>query len=174
MEKLELKQLKGYLGTGFKVIDEESGKIFEVCGCDFSENELLVNDNIDGSIERYCLDLLKPLLLPLSALTEPLEDGSVPIVELIKIQLKRWNSDYNINDVYDIEFQQNVDWSCGMDHFTLPCIWFKIDGYCYEITLGEMTLTWVNEYLYQHHFDIYGLIPAGLAIDKRTVIPSPH
>ena len=166
MEKLELKHLCGYLPWGLKVQSKLGYGDLDYKGR-IKELTTINIDKIDGV--KWA-----PLLLPLSALTEPLEDGSVPIVELIKIQFKRWNSDYNINDVYDIEFQQNVDWSCGMDHFILPCIWVKIDGYCYEITLGEMTLTWVNEYLYSKHFDINNCIPAGLAIDKRTLTPYPH
>lgn len=174
MEKLELKYLKGYLGTGLKVIDEEIGKIFEVCGCDFSENELLVNDNIDGSIERYCLDLLKPLLLPLSALTEPLEDGSVPIVELAKIAFGEIEVlDTTQKDgLYAVKFIDEEEDTTVFSYNTNVCS-FQADYMDMEELERRITIVprqlQLFEYLYSKHFDIHNRIPAGLAIDKRTV-----
>jgi len=167
--KLELNHLKHYFGTGLKVIDEEMQEVFDACGCDFSENELLINDNIDGSVEHYCLNLLKPLLLPLSALTEPMEDGSVPIVELAKIA----SFIHNPNDGYVIETYW-YSYGCKSGDYTF---WYNgIGNFNCTKTTGDKVSTEIIqnqlqlfEYLFANHFDIYGLIDAGLAIDKRTL-----
>lgn len=174
--KLELKHLAPYLPYGLKGMDEETEEIFNICGCDFSENELLINDNIDGSVEHYRIDLIIPLLFPLSALTEPMEDGTIPIVGLAKIATKHiWGEliDFEKAELlsesesaglivyYDkterISF--TADFDCNRKDFTLYS-----DGD--ELNMDKLQLF---EYLFQNHFDVFGLIDSGLAIDKRTI-----
>ena len=80
IEKLELKHLCGYLPYDLVVETNRGTRYY-----------LGVFSNMRGSgIETTEISTVlemqyKPLLLPISALTEPLEDGSVPIVELAKI-----------------------------------------------------------------------------------------
>lgn len=173
MKTLELKDLKHYLGTGLKWT-LQGLKTFTMSG--LSEETLYTEE---GSVLTWpkhpdLPQALFPCFIPLSALTEPLPDGSIPIVEIIKTQVNR-NSGYSFNEVCDIEFHEKVDWSCGLDHFTLPCIWWKMNGYGYEIVLGKMCPMWITEYLYTNHFWLgdQSLFETGEIIDKRTLKQTP-
>lgn len=94
----------------------------------------------------------KPILRPLSDMTE--EEAR----ELYRI--------------FTGEFWEDAFWS---DSPVLPCLenWVDIDaeGYCsyMRIATGK-PYAW--RYLLSRHFDLFGWIPAGLAIDKtKTVVP---
>lgn len=126
IEKLELKHLCGYLPYGLKYL----------CNDIVWDLKALY---VSTSNRNY-----KPLLLPLSALMEPMDDGSVPIDIIQK---------FNIGHVVFITLER--------EHF--------INLYGRERWIGAIP-NMIIEYLYSRHFDIYGLIPAGLAIDKRTLI----
>lgn len=143
MNKIELKHLCGYLPHGLKVrmpaTNKSTCRRYEMgtVGCLYSDCSIVCHDVVNSTPDWY-----KPLLLPLSALTEPMEDGSVPI-KIIK----------NLPCQY-VSFRNNV-----------LSIW---NGDYWTESISELPLC-VIEYLHSIHADIYGLIPAGLAIDKRTV-----
>lgn len=171
IEKLELKHLCGYLPHGLKIaVDEYSGQLLldTVLG--------ITNDEIIGENDSYQFDV-KPLLLPLSALTEPMEYGTVPIVELAKMaflntfttapffkDFETFNS--KIGDEFGfVGYTEDDRISLTVNNtFCNQSFEFWISGHRHNCKQLEMF-----EYLYSKHFDIYGLIPAGLAIDKRTV-----
>lgn len=156
------------------------GHIKEVRG--FMDEEVYLDYNgIGTDMSGKELYEVTPILLPLSALIEPMEDGSIPIVELAKIN-GFTPQDYSIelqNDtivLYGEQFRHpeerltarfffelDVD-NCNMD----KGIEFKDDAV--ESTFSPLREQLKSfEYLFANHFDVFGLIDAGLAIDKRTL-----
>lgn len=129
IEKLELKHICGYLPWGLTGFHKEG----HICNIDFD------------MVVKYGTNLAnyKPLLFPLSSLTEQLPDGSIPIDTI---------SEFNIGYV-DFMTSEREHW---------------IEMYGMERYIGSIPLM-IIEYLYSIHADIYGLIDSGLAIDKRTV-----
>lgn len=168
--KIELKHLASYLPYGLKMKAANPSR--------------RMND-----IEELCPENMtklmflnrKPILLPLSALTEPLDDGSIPIVELAKIN---GFTPHN----YFIELQNDTIVLYG-EQFNHPGelltarFFFELDIYNCNMDKGlefidnsvESVFSPLREqvrsfeYLFSDHFDVYGLIDAGLAIDKRTL-----
>lgn len=179
MEKLELKYLKGYLGTGLKMKAAYKSRRM-------NDIEELCPENIT----KLMFLNRKPLLIPLSALTEPLEDGSVPIVELAKIEAGNFDEDgFLIGEIGEYRYFTN---HAAFNNDAHICIYKSKIGrlkqilnyncgngfnsyYCFNEDMSDVELRVLNnqlhlfEYLYSKHFDIHGLIPAGLAIDKRTI-----
>lgn len=181
--KLELKYLKNYLGTGLKCKLKFDGKqdlpwYYEKDEDDLFELEGMMLDWYGNAILE-----IKPILLPLSALAEPMEDGSVPIMELAKI-----NGFTPQN--YSIELQNDTIVLYG-EQFSHPeerltaRFFFELDvdncnmdkGIEFKDNAVESIFSPLREqlksfeYLFANHFDVYGLIPSGLAIDKRTIKP---
>lgn len=170
IEKLELRHLCGYLPYGLKChcmglwTDDESQNpvTVEVVGANLDHVEI---HEIGRSVTEeydYC-DVL-PLLLPLSALTEPLPDGTVPIVELAKIAYPK--SDTIKLDIEDgtavIDSAENYRFEYKNGSF--ECYYLKYSPRVENCFVPNQIQLF--EYLYANHFDVYGLIPAGLAIDK--------
>lgn len=155
IEKLELRHLCGYLPHVLKTNEGELAGIIKWIGwCGVFKSE-------HG--ERFVpLHEIKPILLPISSLTEPLPDGTVPIVELAKIA-----------GFEDFEVLQVKEGSTALianlsDNFTFMVLKNNCD---FAICAGKEITFLPNqlqlfEYLLSKHFDIFGLIPAGLAIDK--------
>lgn len=134
--KLTIEHLKGYLGTGFKVsIQSELYPNPEVIGIVMD----VVYLNYHGSGLPMNIDKIKPLLYPLSTLTEFRDDlGFVPMDNLFKI--------YNFSGSYQDMKNHIIDMLK-----TLICP------------------QWILNLLYEWHFDIHGLIEKGLAIDKTKI-----
>lgn len=111
----------------------------------------------------------KPILLPLSALTEPFTDGSVPIVELakiatglteintVKLEIKDDGIYLNFNEILVFAFCQKSN-SFGM---------YDFNASIYTVA-NQLQLF---EYLYSNHFWLgdQSLFENGEIIDKRTV-----
>lgn len=197
IEKLELKHLCGYLPHGLKCqyegiingkeLSEEDKRLSKI---DVFSNEyeyaispingLKIAELKEIKIYRHYWTAhigiyrrglktfvngynFKPLLLPLSALTEPIEDGTVPIVEAAKIAYKwqKWDEKRINKNNGVLEGSPYDFWFSEEKREFMLC-----DGGGYLHINNQLQLF---EYLYSIHADIYGLIPAGLAIDKRTV-----
>ena len=169
IKKLELKHLCGYLPYDLVVETNRGTRYY-----------LGVLSNMRGSgIETREISTVlemqyKSLLLPLSALTEPLEDGNVPIVELAKMA-KFWNNknqNYFVNTerfTYGCSGQEYDFWFCSDGSFNATRLLYEDNEFVSESACIINNQVQLFEYLYSKHFDIYGLIDAGLAIDKRTV-----
>lgn len=95
MEKLELKHLAEYLPYGLEVIDEEINEKFYVAGFNIPNNEFLIHDNIDGSIEEYSVNFLKLILRPLSDITneDTIAIHGLSTVELELIDIDEWTNE---------------------------------------------------------------------------------
>lgn len=147
--KLELKEIVGYLPHGLKIIIpswERSG-VFKVHkfaqGFDYNNREVSSN-----WIFRNIENGLKPILRPMSDLSKPIMvDGKeiVPIIELAKLTGER---------------ASNLKWSDG--DMIVRMDWEDMEYPAYsQIKLYD--------FLNQLHFDYRGLIAKGLAIDINTI-----
>jgi hypothetical protein len=105
-----IEQLKGYLGTGLKMIFKKSGRCFTLNGLMTNENENLIF--IDSLQEKWLQKHwnFKPLLHPLSRLTVPISvegynngEEFVPIIELAKLFHKNYK--YPVTHYRDAEIQ---------------------------------------------------------------------
>lgn len=138
------------IGLGRVLIGEKSLKI--IYANDKTENLIL-------AIRRYG-DCLKLKLRSLSSLCEPLEDGSVPIVELAKMAFPKrtW------------ELRKSGCWSIDMkfiyDKYNTSFSTLCEDGGAYSDGLIVHNQLDLFNYLFQHHFDVYGLIDKDLANKK--------
>ena len=178
--KLELKHLASYLPYKLKVA---SGDWYdEDCKLDrigtmvmnydnYTPNNISINQlcgNIDGKFTIYGVikRKAKPILRPLSDLTKDI-DGVVHLVELAKIEhpcsiyhsftgssvevAGNENNSLNFRFDFDNEFFINSEFDC--DDIYYPVM--------YQLELYE--------YLFKNHFDVYGLIEKGLAIDVNMI-----
>jgi len=137
MKTLTIEHLKGYLGTDLKLIRENKSM-----PSDYHTMRGLSNENIftqDSGLAVIDIYRVKPLLYPLSTLTEFREDfGFVLMDELFKI--------YNFSGNYEDMKNHIIDMLK-----TLICP------------------QWILNLLYKWHIDIHGLIEQGLAIDKSKL-----
>jgi len=140
--KLELKRLAPYLPYGLNVIEEEIGEKFQVAGFNVSNNEFLIHDNIEGSIEEYSVNLLKPILRPLSDLTKEIEVNGEKFVPAFRTQL-------------------HLDKSLPLLHHGRILLENRI--ITNTISYSDM------QFLISLHFDVFNLIENNLAIDINTL-----
>ena len=123
----------------------------------------------------YDLEGVKPLLLPLSVLYEEI-DGEIGIIELAKIatsDLQYCNDLHWVvggkKDKYATARKEEYDFA--FDYDGVGAFWLSqrdvYDGSCPEIEIHSQLALF--DYLFSHHYDVYGLTDKGLAIDKRTV-----
>lgn len=170
IEKLELKHICGYLPHEVKCVYEN-----DICQLQaMSIDKICRIQKWDRDADFYWVNNcdIKLLLLPLSALTEPLKDGSIPIVEIGKMLGFNNLTPCDVDGVTEYGWDEHIcddyqgysfGWSEELMEFG---VWYdNIDGSPISTHLNFDVI----EYLYSKHFDIYGLIDAGLAIDKRTV-----
>lgn len=163
IEKLELKHICGYLPYGIRFTAKYENREFTQT-LDARRLAYWIENKDSGKLYG------KLHLLPLSALTEPLEDGTVPAIEIAKLcdnghsydksKIKKYTSSISImTDIcYDVE---NV---IIRTHYGI-----SVERGGYWVTMP--TVQRILEYLYSKHFDIFDLIGSGIAIDKRTVKP---
>lgn len=153
MERLTIKELAPYLPYKLEVKDEEYNEIFEICSYNPSNDEWLVYDNIDGSVVEYCQEILKPLLRPLSSLTEEMywELSGADKNKSFGFRYGKYNGDSDKRD-----FISHSGYSERK--------YFLEDGY------GQFPYR-MMEFFFKHHFDVFGLIDRGLAlpIDGKEV-----
>jgi hypothetical protein len=107
MDKLTINELKGYLGTGLKIMENDDDGIFEMLGIyDFED---IYTDGGDIPFTNF-----KPLLYPLSSLTEYREDlGFVPIDNIKESQRHlffREDLENQINGLDYSEMQKLLSW----------------------------------------------------------------
>lgn len=163
--KLELKHIAPYLPYGLKVTFESDEYKHFLAGLNIYDRGCMLVSPFNDSGDAKISDC-KPLLLPLSAIAEQLPDGSVPIVELAKIAYPK-DSKFELTNGY---VDLGLDYSF---HFLNDAVSFdcrrSYNGKRWDYNCYVPHQLQLFEYLYQHHFDVYGLIDAGLAIDKRTL-----
>jgi hypothetical protein len=149
MKKLELKHLAAYLPYGF-TFKSEMDKPFDEVGINpiwtaegiikmFGDYCLTTKDNNDA----YAIQTCKPLLRPLSQLTQEIEHNREKFVPIEK--LRQWFT--------------SVIFQIGNDHKLM----IKGKNECF---ISNDYFFLISQHLLEWHFDIYGLLENNLAIEK--------
>jgi hypothetical protein len=158
--KLEIKHLSAYLPYELK---------FEQMG---GKNYTLMPSNIS------CFDYQfgKPLLRPLSQLTQEIEHNEekfVPMIEIVKmiepyyVEIDESTSDFNVinkcigkDRVYQLRYKNNYNNQGEISmlnfHENEKCLWHS----------DRIIPIKCHDKLFEWHFDIFGLIENNLAIEK--------
>lgn len=174
--ELELKHLAAYLPYSLKIQGQTHGEIQEMTG--LNSGVVMVNHDTKGWADFFDIKLI---LRPWSDLTKEIEHNGekfTPLMELFMlihdyhlVQCNYGNLDYSDNNVsYQIDDEWNhvisfekeeIDLSYDKfeQRFALMKEWDVLDFYYIEM----------HEKLKEWHFDIYGLIESGLAIDINTL-----
>jgi hypothetical protein len=139
--ELQLKHLAPYLPYGLKIHHEMIRKNLSMIGCELIDEQLRVRMT-DG---LYVFDVhkMKPILRPLSHLTKEIEYTEECLLDYIVEKLERHCVNYD-------------DWVSSAIE----------DGI--EIRILQAPYE-VIEYCFENHYDVFGLIPRGLAIDINTI-----
>jgi hypothetical protein len=145
MEKLQLKHLAGYLPYELKI---QNGKEFDIVTGVSKEN---VESIFRGTYENTSMIKdVKPILRPLSDLTKPITIDGITFVP------DTWIDD---NIKTNVEIYKFLNGEISLD----------IETENYNQTIDLMDGYLIMQKLLEWHFDIYGLIDKGLAIDINTL-----
>lgn len=162
-KKLTINDLAPYLPYG---LNTNNGKLWAICNDNFVKCKL-----DDGEIVKGKIEDIKPLLLPLSNLTKEITHNGetfVPIVRIneilgIRHQLTRYEVDGEIyygwneqgpEDSQGYAFGYYKDGKFG--------IWWDYPDE--DAPFNEFTSLSAIKKLYEWHFDLEGLLDAGLAL----------
>lgn len=185
--KLEFKHIAPYLPYGLHVIaDDYQVKLLGYCIID---GEFCPQFDVDDEDISFN-DPIKPILRPLSDLNKKITiDGKtfVPIIELCRIS-KGWEDEgefikCDINH-FKVE-ERKSDSTAYLVHYTSGLQQHHVFGY----KNGSFHHSWITgrkglnsieglvvdnqillfQKLYEWHFDLYGLIEKGLAVDIKTI-----
>lgn len=154
MKKLTLSQIAQYLPYKLNILLEIS--------MEESDSFEMTLENIEGVLEYQ----RKPLLRQLSQLTDIIEiEGKKfnPLSELLKMKYDFYYHEYKDSIYAQIHYEQNE---------TRASVWFKNQANL-EIRITKHDLPyepyWIIQKLIEWHFDVFGLIEKGLAMDLNTV-----
>jgi len=186
MEKLELKHLAPYLPYGLK-FKNLHGDIVELTGLSNGNSaviNILTGFKQDGHYTWGYIEQCKPILRPMTDLiNQVLDDRKIPIIELSKIGcMEYFQGLINLDiDRVTLKTIENDDLSLQIKSLRLgSTVDFRyiISDSCFSITaygggsiaegvvLHQLQLF---EKLFEWHFDVFGLIEKGLAIDINTL-----
>lgn len=147
MKKLELKHLAPYLPYGLKMKSDT----MELPLVGFIGELLILNDNSNEVSSMISETFWKPILKPLSDLT--------------KFREFCGKSQIFMECYFSISAQEETDF---YNNGTIPEYW--------QININMLTNGdykhldyWIIQKLFEWHFDVFGLIPKGLAIDINTL-----
>ncbi len=161
---MKLEEIVGYLPFKLMAYDERQEQKTDIIVGMFHNSLDFENwSPLDlGKLENY-----KIVLHPLSDLKKPcLEGGKIPIVELAKIESRDRNWVLG-----KIGF---VEWYCSYGKFTFNITIFQgrilSVNHCLNMKHVQCNnIVEIFQKLYEWHFDIYGLIERGEAIDINTL-----
>lgn len=177
--ELELKHIQSYPlfgDNGLKVFSNywSKNKKIGICSISCITNESDNNIGLIGKdkFERYDhIRNIKPLLLPMSSLYTEMEDGKVPIVELFLLTCRN-KSEFTKDEIIH---QSLNDGQAIIAHYKKrELLGFELNTRSFFGAHGGKPCSVANQlylftYLFENHFDVFGLIDKGLAIDKRSV-----
>jgi hypothetical protein len=149
---IKLEEITGYLPYGLKVM--HLGVVYPVDG--MRAIYIILNDHGDTMSAYY--DSIKPILRPLSDLTKEIEingEKFVPLVELARIQYPQFGL-------------KNKFWYEDYPNFCSVCDYTAMNTRVWKKSIGHNEFRFIQK-LYQWHFDIFGLIDRGDAIDINTL-----
>lgn len=148
---------KGVMTYSHSSDDNSKSKDFSITEIAFSENNIVTRI---GVIKRK----VKPVLKPLSDLYKEI-DGKVGIVEIareVELNFIRYDLGSSCVDLYltDRKGKKSRFWYDG----------FKTGSFCLTIYgYGKVNQLAGFQYLFQHHYDVFGLIDKGVAIDLNSI-----
>lgn len=162
MKKLELKHLAPYLPYGLKSYVEYDGrKLIK----DINLNNVMCI--VDGEV------LSKPILRPLSDLTKKIEVNGERFVPIISLSRYVDNGHNHVDSAYHKSSNYITVLTQKCDDVENVKFRFTYEGISAIERSGEsvsfVTYDKIKAKLYEWHFDIYGLIEKGLAIDINTL-----
>ena len=166
MNKLELKHIAPYLPYGLKWEFEGGDLPHEVVGLDITYTgvSLLSPDN-----ESTCCTLIdgKPILRPMSDVVKDI-GGVVPAKELGKLVISVQKPN---NLLVDSNGVPKIDYKIITKPFGEVLKVTNCDSWLIYLSFDEPLRChyYIIEYLLKHHFDVFGLIEEGLAIDINTI-----
>jgi hypothetical protein len=156
METLKLRDIVCYLPYGLRWVGIRAG-------AELTTREKAI---IEYSVSSVAFIMTQekhdnvPILKPISDLYEPLEDGTVPIVELAKIAFPnhKW------------ELWNNIAITKWRGLINGKFSYVQSENY-FMTTLDSPVKNQIQlfDYLNEHHFDYKNLINRGLAIDINTI-----
>lgn len=167
------------LPYGLKCQTKLSGGVKSIIGASFGNNILFrIAPEYGRDFLLPCLRIF-PILRPLPDLTKPIEhkgEKFVPIVELAKIAEESNIKilDYKQKDsVFGVKYISEEGIECVFafhedgQMFTIHSINYSLfDIYIYQLKLFQQLLKW--------HFDLFGGIDSGEAIDVNTLDINPY
>lgn len=177
MEKLTLEHIAPYLPYGLIVQSKKhyckygEQTLLKVNGLSFADTaetphwqyEFIYEDDIKfADINEKGF---KPVLLPISSLTKPMEDGRVPLIECAKIAFP--------DEKFVVESKEDLLVSCADFDFGFRDGSFKASGYAWKSIHVPNQLA-LFQYLAKEKIDFMGLIDAGKAIDATTLNVNPY
>ena len=166
MEKLELKYIAPYLP--YKVEYESNGEIETLKSVDTGLK--MVNFGW-GNAKKF--EEIKPILRPLSGLTKKIEVNGERFIPIISLSRYVDNGHNHIDSTYHKSSNYITVLTQKCDDVENVKFRFTIEGISSIERSGEVvsfvTYDKIKLKLLEWHFDIYGLIEKGLAIDKNTL-----
>jgi hypothetical protein len=173
--ELELKDIACYFPYKLKCRIDQCASA-EICFIDL--NDMIGVDTWDG-IDRnldYCdIAHIKPILRPLSDLYKPCIDGKAPLLELAKMAFKK-DEDFRLRgDKVELLSGgiSRYEFYFSADDTSFRAKYLSSLTFCGEFRLIPNQYK-LFQYLFEHHFDVNKLIPAGLAIDCNTLENNPY
>jgi len=173
MEKLTLEHLAPYLLYGLKAKMEIFGDnetIVEIVGLNFNEVELL---GIRKTVtEWFDYENIKPLLRPLSDLTKEITHNGEKFVPMEKLCNDFCNRTPCNTEFGTSKILMHADNGGGLKWWFV----YHRNKMTFELSDDnrEMSNHTIPQYemfqkLFEWHFDVFGLIDKGLAIDLNTI-----
>ncbi len=160
--KLNISHLAPYLPYGLKWKFDGEDLTHDVVGLDVTNRGVKLvspyNDYGDCEISSG-----KPILLPMSSLYTEMEDGKVPAIELAKIANPKttWTLQPDCNFPLS-NIGELFAWTIDENEFYFHLEWKDYSKHYFN-QLGCF------QYLFENHFDVFGLIDKGLALDKTKI-----
>ena len=148
MKKLELKHLAPYLPYNLKVFDDYYSEIRYLAALAFSDCGIVKQLHYPSQTREY--NEIKPILHPLSDLTKEIEHNGEKFKPFDELS----------NFLYITE-KDNFDTVLSARLWVETMILYRPD--CLTLPFN------VVQKLFEWHFDVFGLIKDGLAIDINTL-----
>lgn len=149
---IELKHLAPYLPFKLRLKREGYEKKYHMVS---SSESAFYSDGVELNkviSDRY--EVFKPIFYPLSSLTKEIEHNGGRFVPFDKLFEKnpRINNPIISMQAIGYVFDGQTNWISTVDgSIQKSCSW------------------WIVQKLFEWHFDVFGLIPAGLALDVETL-----
>lgn len=172
--ELELKHIQHYPIGGYNALNITDGcEVKLVDGIyTFDNKKEFWYKSCGWNLHR---DSWKPLLLPMSSLYKEMQDGKVHIVELAKIAtgLQDWEVIEYLPTFGSLKIKFKPYLIAYNKEYNFRFFFRDKDFYLYDVD-GARECTHQNQldlfnYLFENHFDVFGLIDKGLALDKTKI-----